>query len=182
MRFYSKAARQSLEYKAYKAIRNSQVILASYPGSWWYKAKVIHKRTFIDTHNYCRTKIAFTQSMDTFYTCRWRVCYDSTFTLKMVAPSLTFLAISSLSWASDACSLSLGNLCSSSSCVTTLECRKKMVWCIEVFQLVLVFATTLAPTFSSPPPPSSPVVSVQNAEALSRHLFILQLQSNVKTM
>ena len=38
-----------------------------------------------------------------------------------------------------------------------------MVWCIEVFQLVFVFATTLVPTFSSPPPPSSPVVSVRDA-------------------
>ena len=50
---------------------------------------------------------------------------------KVVVLPLTFLAISSLSWASDACSLSLSwssNLCSNSSWVTTLQCRKKMVW------------------------------------------------------
>ena len=93
----------------------------------------------------------------------WRVCYGSTFTHKMVAPSLTFLAISSLSWASDTCSLSLSwssNLCSSSSWVTTLQCGKKMVWWSLVLHPVFVFATQLASTFPSFPPPSSPVISV----------------------
>ena len=38
-----------------------------------------------------------------------------------------------------------------------------MVWWSKVFQPVFVFATQLVPTFSSPPPPSSPVISVRDA-------------------
>ena len=54
--------------------------------------------------------MAFTQSMDTFYPETYAECVMIAHSYsKMVAPRapLTFLAISSLSWASDACSLSL---------------------------------------------------------------------------
>ena len=88
---------------------------------------------------------------------------------KMVTPPLTFLAISSLSWASDACSLSLSwssNLCSMQLLLcdhTAVQGEDGMVkLCTEVFQRVSVFATPLVPT-SSPPPPSSPVISVRDA-------------------